>query len=178
MLARKREGDMIDLLGPLGTPFRLDASYTTAILVAGGLGIAPFPLAARELKRLGRETVALVGARTKEDVYTGAVENAHYATDDGSLGFHGTVVRLFEDLIDRTHPAEPKVFACGPNAMLRALAEAAHQRGIKCEISLEGEMACGIGICQGCPVPRARDGKKYALVCTDGPVFQSTEVTW
>jgi dihydroorotate dehydrogenase electron transfer subunit len=93
------------------------------------------------------------------------------ATDDGSEGFRGTVVELLEHTLQAGTPAGPKIFGCGPTAMLRALAGCARERDIPCEVSLEGPMACGIGICQGCPVELAEGENKYALMCTDGPTF-------
>ena len=80
------------------------------------------------------------------------LENPLLATDDGSLGFRGTVVDLLRAELAKRQVLAPKIFACGPTPMLRAVAEFARTKGIPCEVSLEGPMACGIGICQGCPV--------------------------
>jgi len=104
------------------------------------------------------------------------VKRVIVATDDGSRGFHGSVVDLFHATVARNAILRPKIFACGPNRMLSVVAAAARTIGMDCELSLEGEMACGIGICQGCPVERSREGRKYALVCTDGPTFNSRDV--
>ena len=71
---------------------------------------------------------------------------------------------------------DPFIFACGPNAMLEAAQRFALEKDIPCELSLESEMACGVGICQGCPVERKSGDRKYALVCTDGPCFDARDI--
>jgi dihydroorotate dehydrogenase electron transfer subunit len=89
---------------------------------------------------------------------------------------HGTVVDNLKRYLSENKPEHPKIFACGPTRMLKATAELADASGIECELSLEGDMACGMGICQGCPVERADGKKKYSLVCVDGPIFNSHDV--
>jgi dihydroorotate dehydrogenase electron transfer subunit len=116
------------------------------------------------------------GARTASHLYVGPLEDAHVATDDGTKGYHGTVVALLQQALSRRPISRPKIFGCGPNRMLKALSEAALVLGIPCELSLEGDMACGIGICQGCPVETVGRDRKYALVCADGPTFDCREV--
>jgi dihydroorotate dehydrogenase electron transfer subunit len=102
--------------------------------------------------------------------------NIHLATDDGSQGFHGNVVQLLEQFLEHTDIGKAKIFACGPTIMLKVMTELAQRKNLCCEISLEGQMACGVGICQGCPVERTGEEMKYALVCKDGPTFLTTEV--
>jgi dihydroorotate dehydrogenase electron transfer subunit len=171
-LAQTRRGTMLDVLGPLGVPYRLEEeSFDTGVLIAGGLGVAPMPLATRALQKNGKKILTILGGRSSEQVLTDHLENVHVATDDGSRGFHGTVVDLAGKLLAELSPARPKLFACGPTAMLRALAALALRLNLPCEVSLEGAMACGIGICQGCPVELAGSEKKYALMCKDGPTF-------
>ncbi len=175
-LASRRPGDQLDVLGPLGTPFHVDGTFTTALLVGGGLGVAPLPLLTETLARSGKEVVTFLGARTKNQIVTRGLQNVQVSTDDGSAGFRGTVVGLLTSYLDRHETGRSKIFGCGPTPMLRALQTVAIQRELPCEISLEGDMACGIGLCQGCPVERTGEGKKYALVCTDGPAFECREV--
>ncbi|HTY01119.1 MAG TPA: dihydroorotate dehydrogenase electron transfer subunit [Bacteroidota bacterium] len=171
-LAKKREGDLMDVLGPLGVPFVVsDRSYDTALLVAGGLGIAPLPILTRDLLKERKSIRTFVGARSKKHLVTDYLQDVHVATDDGSMGFHGTVVDMLRDNLARAQFARPKIFACGPTAMLRSLAEVARARNIACEVSLEGSMACGFGICQGCPVELTEGPTRYALMCKDGPTF-------
>jgi len=176
MLARKKPGETLNLLGPLGVPFGLDGAYETAVIVAGGLGVAPFPLLANDVRKKGKSMLSFLGARTAAHVTQEYLENVHVATDDGSMGFHGTVVQLLEDFWMKEKPKRTKIFGCGPTRMMKALSEFARGNRVECELSLEGDMACGIGICQGCPVERTSGGKKYSLVCVEGPAFNCNDV--
>ena len=171
MLASKRPGDEIDVLGPLGVPFRYREPYETAILVAGGLGIAPFPFLTDRLEKLGTKIITFVGSRSVLDLRQIDLNNIQRATDDGSDGFHGTVVDCLANYLAAHRVDKPKIFGCGPTKMLSALSQYAQAHNLACEVSLEGDMACGIGICQGCPVEQTNGTRKYALVCTDGPTF-------
>jgi dihydroorotate dehydrogenase electron transfer subunit len=123
------------------------------------------------LSKAGKEIVTFIGARTAAQLVTTHLQNLHIATDDGSRGFCGTVVELLEDAFSRREFVRPKVFGCGPTAMLRALAALTVKHDIACEVSLEGPMACGIGICQGCPVELVGKEEAFGLICKDGPVF-------
>lgn len=169
-------GQTVDLLGPLGKPFSVDGGYQTAVLVGGGLGVAPLPLLTREAQRSGKKVVTFLGARTGRQLFRDGLVDLHVATDDGSEGLRGTVVDLLADHLTKHEVGPAMIFACGPTPMLRALGEFAKTRGIPCELSLEGEMACGIGLCQGCPVEREGGSKRFALVCTEGPTFRAEEV--
>lgn len=171
-MRRKAKGEMLDVMGPLGKPFgTADQGYDTGVLIGGGLGVAPLPLLTSALKGLGKKVVTFLGARTAGHLVTEHLDAARTATDDGSAGFHGTVVDLASATL-RDHPvSRPKIFACGPTPMLRAVASFARASEIPCEVSLEGPMGCGIGICQGCPVEIAGPEKRYALMCKDGPTF-------
>lgn len=176
-MAAQRPGDEIDVLGPLGVPFRYEEAFDTAVVVAGGLGIAPFPFLTDYLeKRKNTRILTFVGSRSVFKIGSLHLQNVISATDDGSMGFRGTVVDCLADYL-RTHtlPA-PKIFGCGPTRMLSGLSTFAQSRGLRCELSLEGDMACGIGICQGCPVERRNGTKKYALVCTEGPTFDCQDI--
>ncbi len=176
ILARKRPGDVLNVLGPLGVPYGIQGDFRNALLIAGGLGVAPMPILTQHLKSLGKHVETFLGARTALHLAVDHLHNVHVATDDGSKGFHGNVVRLAEEYL-REHPANTaKIFACGPTRMLKAVSSFALSAGIECEISLEGEMACGIGICQGCPVELVGGQRKYALVCTDGPAFHCQDI--
>jgi dihydroorotate dehydrogenase electron transfer subunit len=176
MLASKRPGEALDVLGPLGTPFRFEGDYETALIVAGGLGVAPFPFLSAELLKRGKKIATFVGARTATHLATAHLENVRTATDDGSTGFHGTVVQLLVDYLRAHRMRRTKIFGCGPTNMLKALTSAANDAKIDCELSLEGDMACGIGLCQGCPVERRDGSKKYSLVCVEGPTFNANEI--
>jgi dihydroorotate dehydrogenase electron transfer subunit len=176
ILSAKRPGDLLDIIGPLGRPYDLASEFTTAILVAGGLGVAPLPMITSALKDTAKDVVTFLGARSADQLVTTHLTNIRSATDDGSEGYHGTVVDLLRVELNAQSFHSPKIFACGPHPMLRALAALAEERGIVCEISLESSMACGIGICQGCPVEIVGGERKYALICKEGTVFDTRTV--
>lgn len=178
LLAGKKPGDQLDLLGPLGRPFSTGGSFETAILVGGGLGVAALPLLARELAGGNVPLLTFLGARDAGTLVERYLPDALVATDDGSRGFRGTVVEYLRSYLNTHKVSRPKVFACGPTQMLRALSTFTLAAGIPCDISLESAMACGIGICQGCPVELAGAEKKYALVCRDGTVFDAHTLRW
>ena len=175
LLAEKTNSDFIDVLSPLGNGFGLEDDYDKAILIAGGIGSAPFPYVTRFLKNK-KEVVTFIGGRSKENIITHGMANIEIATDDGSVGFHGNVVELFKSKLDKFSNDRIKVFGCGPNPMLRALKELCLAENIHAEISVECAMACGFGICQGCPVENTDEHEKYSLVCKDGPVFNVKDV--
>jgi dihydroorotate dehydrogenase electron transfer subunit len=176
ILSRKQAGDVVDILGPLGRGYSFDDGFDTALLVAGGLGVAPLPILTSRLSRAGRPVLTFLGARTVDQIVSAHLENVHRSTDDGSAGYHGTVVDHLRSFLLSEKCRKPKMFACGPNGMLRNLSLLALDLGIPCEVSLESAMACGIGICQGCVVEHTGGGKKYSLTCTEGPVYNSLAV--
>lgn len=177
VLARKQKGEPIDLLGPLGKPFGVDSpSFEHAVLIAGGMGVAPMPLLSRALRMAGKQVTTFLGARTKSAAVVEGLDTLRLATDDGSAGFHGTVVALAREALAQVAPAKVKLFACGPTPMLRAVKQMALALDLQCEVSLEGAMACGFGICQGCPVETVGGPKKYLLMCKDGPTFDARSV--
>ncbi len=179
LLAEKREGDILDVLGPLGVPFTLDDDrFDTALLVAGGLGVAPMPLTTVDLQRRHKAVRTFVGARDASSLVTRHLHDVRCATDDGSAGSHGNVVALLETELQRSGTARSKIFACGPHAMLKATALLAEKQGIPCEVSMEGPMGCGVGICQGCPVELREASRRYALMCKDGPTFDAQAIRW
>jgi dihydroorotate dehydrogenase electron transfer subunit len=172
VLRAKSPRECIDVIGPLGKPFSVAGEdFETGVLLAGGLGVAPMPMVTRGLRQAGKEVITFLGARTRSALTPFYLDNIHLATDDGSEGYHGTVIDLARQTLAALQVRGPKLFACGPTAMLRAVADLAQETGFPCEVSLEGPMACGFGICQGCPVELKEQEKKYALMCKDGPVF-------
>ncbi len=177
ILSRKRKGDNIDVLGPLGNSFKIDGDYETAIIVAGGIGVAPFPFLSTELIKKGKTIYTLLGFRSSNFKYSSYLKNTQIATDDGSEGFKGNVIQLLEKFFENNKGIKSaKIFACGPTVMLKSLAKHACEKNICCEISLEGQMACGVGICQGCPVEKNNVDMDYALVCKDGPIFLADQI--
>lgn len=176
LLARKVPGDTIGVLGPLGNTFGYEKSFGTAVIVAGGIGVAPFPYLTKELQQREIPVLTFLGARSASRTISSGLVNVQLATDDGTAGYHGTVIGLMEEHFASHTVDDPRIFACGPNPMLKATQDFAAKHGIPCELSLESEMACGIGICQGCPIERTEGERKYALVCTDGPCFDSRDI--
>lgn len=175
ILACKQPGSNVDILGPLGKGFNLDDDYEIAVIVAGGLGSAPFPYVTRKIKET-KNIISFVGGRSKSDIITYALQNVHTSTDDGSMGFKGNVVQLLEQNLDKLSEGKIKIFGCGPNAMLRSLKDFSLRHGFNCEVSTESAMACGFGICQGCPIESTSVTDKYLLICKDGPVFNVKDV--
>jgi len=171
VLQNKQSGDILDVMGPLGNGFSISGSYQKAIIVAGGIGAAPFPFLINQLEKEGKDIHCFSGGRTKNDCITYEMKNTATSTDDGSFGFKGNVVELLSSKIDEFEKNKIKIFGCGPNAMLKSLQNFCITHSIEAEISTESAMACGYGICQGCPIQSATDENKFYLVCKDGPVF-------
>ncbi|NTU57341.1 MAG: dihydroorotate dehydrogenase electron transfer subunit [Chlorobiaceae bacterium] len=174
-------GTPIMVLGPLGNAFGTDTGdFDTALLVSGGIGTAPMLFLEKSLAETGLAFHHLVGGRTRSDLLTRGLSNCSTATDDGSEGFHGNVVELLRDHLASQPPSSRiKVFACGPNPMLKALAGFCRDRGIPCELSLESIMGCGVGICYGCMVElNNADGEKESiLLCREGPIVDGNRFT-
>ena len=176
ILSVKQKDDKLDVIGPLGCPFTAKGEYDTALLVGGGLGVAPLPILSATVKKTQKKIETFLGARNRDQLVTQHLTNVHLATDDGSIGFEGTVIQLLENYLKKSEYSKPKIFGCGPNAMLKNLSDLAKRYKIPCEVSLESAMACGIGLCQGCPVETVNGEKKYTLVCTGGPVFDAQTI--
>lgn len=173
-LANSNIGNKFDVIGPLGNGFTFNENFENAIFVGGGLGIAPFPFLSRFLST--KKIYTYIGARNKDYIVTYGLENIKIATDDGSAGFHGNVVELLKDDLQKNlFVGSVKIFGCGPTPMLRALKLLCEEFNLSCEVSTEAAMACGFGICQGCPI-QTFDTNGYKLVCKDGPVFNIKDV--
>ena len=156
-------GHRVSCLGPLGRGFEMTGSGV--VLVSGGLGVAPMPLAVRDARAAGMEVTWVHGARTAAELCAEADgDRVIWATDDGSQGFHGTAVVAAPDA--------DLVLACGPNPMLAAAAE----RWPHAQVAVETYMGCGTGVCLGCAVPLHRGG--YDRACTEGPVYRAGDVDW
>ena len=184
-LADLRPGEVAQCLGPLGVPFTAPAAGREALLVAGGYGIAPFHLFCRELSAAGRRARVFYGGRTAGDLQIRDAFDALgvpliAATDDGSLGHRGRVTEPLEAHL-AAHGDGFQIYACGPDAMLHAVAQVAARRGIPAQVSLDPWMGCGLGTCLGCVVrmQSAKDLRpRYRCACTEGPVFDAREVVW
>lgn len=184
-LAGQPVGARLATLGPLGNGFRLPPADARPVLVSGGIGIAIFPFLVETLAKARRRAPILVyGARTKDDLAALGFFRARrvpmrLATEDGSAGVRGFVTRLLEPLLAAAQEAaQLDLFVCGPTPMLQAVAAMAAQAGVPCQLALESQMPCGIGVCLGCVVrcPGDDQGPMFRRVCTEGPVFRAGEV--
>jgi dihydroorotate dehydrogenase electron transfer subunit len=184
ILSRKKSGDPLDLIGPLGKGFTVSGGMKgrRAYLAGGGRGIAPLYFLARELGARGVLTTVFYGGRRLADIplrdkFEKAGTGLHCSTDDGSFGFAGLVTELVNRELGRTNP--DIVYACGPDAMMKALAALAAKHKVPSELSLESVMGCGIGACWGC-VHRVKNesGDGWTKICEEGPVFPGERILW
>ncbi|AZZ39582.1 dihydroorotate dehydrogenase electron transfer subunit [Acidipropionibacterium jensenii] len=179
-LAGQPVGSQIDVLGPLGHGFDLDAvpAGGRALLVGGGVGVPPLYLLARRLVERGVQVQMRLGFRDAGDLFLieefARLGEVLISTDDGSAGARGTVADLAGD--PRALAFTPDgVFACGPLPMLRHV-QAAFGTVVCTQLSLEERMACGVGACYACVVTDAADRDHQHRICWDGPVFRAEEV--
>jgi dihydroorotate dehydrogenase electron transfer subunit len=174
----------VDLIGPLGNGFTLPPlpSSASIILIGGGVGVASLYSLAEVMK--DRKLFVFIGGRTREDIL--CVEDfkkfnsaIFIATEDGSLGFKGTVVDLF--LTQRkkfNRKSQHYLYACGPIAMFKTLSKSFKSKNIICQASLETRMGCGFGACWGCVVKTTHPQTPYQRVCKEGPVFYLENILW
>lgn len=175
-LARLSEGTEVDCLGPLGSEFEMPAAERRPVIVAGGVGIAPFVAFCRALRGAGRDATVLLGGRTAHDLYLreefeALGMNVRCTTEDGSFGDKGLVTSLLEEEL-RGVPVQ--LYSCGPTPMLVKVAEIARRYGAPHQVSLERRMGCGMGCCLGCVVYTT----EYVRCCTEGPVFDADAIQW
>ncbi len=172
-------GDCLDVVGPLGRGFRLAGPSERVVIAGGGIGVAPLVFLARQLvrKRGGAGGMAaFVGAGSENEVIgvdefrALGIEPVVTTTDDGSCGLQCRVTEPLDGYIERQCP--DMVYACGPTAMLRCVAQLASEHRIACQVSVETMMACGMGACLGCAMKSTAPGV-YLHACTDGPVFDA-----
>lgn len=170
-------GKRISIVYPLGKSFTYPDPSDKILLIGGGSGVAPMLFLAKESGLLVEKVDILLGARTKEDHVDvnsySDYANLHYASEDGSLGEKGFVTQ--HSVFTQNLNAYDKIYACGPDGMMRAIAKEAKTAGVFCEVSLENLMACGFGVCLCCIEPT---NKGNQCVCTEGPVFNINELKW
>lgn len=187
LLSERKPGESLDIIAPLGNGFKPPKSPDRngiSVVIAGGIGVAPVLALAESLK--GNKYV-LIGARKKshvlcENEFKKAGAKVLVSTDDGSKGRKGLVTDLLKDLLSKSSArnAVPYIYACGPNIMLKAVWEIAKDKNIPCQFSFEEHMACGVGVCLGCPI-KVRKGlidTEYKMICKDGPVFKGEDIAW
>lgn len=175
-LSMRKTGEELDILGPLGNGFNIDNKKNKAILVAGGIGVAPLTFLAKELIQKGKEVYMIVGAKTDcvllcDDQLLSDGCKIKSCTEDGTAGQKGLVT----DLLTPIDLQLTDIYTCGPKSMMKEVAKIAKQKKVNCQVSLEEKMACGIGACLGCSI-LTRKGMK--MVCKDGPVFNAEDIIW
>jgi dihydroorotate dehydrogenase electron transfer subunit len=178
-LSELRTGDDLDCFGPLGRGFRVPHGRDVHhIMVAGGIGVAPFYALGKVIRSAPGLKALLYGAATKRHLvclreFREACMRVETMTvKDGPR--KGFVTRLLEDYLERT-PGPWQLYACGPTPMLKAVWALALARGIPCQLSLETPMACGMGLCKGCSFPR-RGAEGFTLTCREGPVYEAAAI--
>lgn len=182
-LARRRAGDTIDVVAPLGRPFALPRDATGCVLVGGGYGAAPLLSLADALRTRGCRVHAVLGAATDERLF-GALEmrrrcdSLAITTEDGSAGHRGRVTDVLPGVLTRTR--SEVVYACGPMGMLASVTDVAGVHGAVTQTAVEESMACGIGVCMTCVLPVIGDDGLTRMVrsCVEGPVFRGDRVRW
>jgi dihydroorotate dehydrogenase electron transfer subunit len=183
-VTRRRPGDELDLVGPLGRPFPPPGAGSAAVLVGGGYGSAPMGWWARVLRDHGVRVAAVLGAGDAARLF-GVDDAAKVAdpllvtTDDGSAGVRGRVTDVLPGLLTRAGPGA-HVYACGPMAMLRAVTEVALAHQARPWCTVEESMACGVGVCMTCVLPvRWADGvTRMTRTCVEGPTLDGAAVRW
>jgi dihydroorotate dehydrogenase electron transfer subunit len=170
-LSKLKAGDTLNLIYPLGNSFSLPGGEK-ALLIGGGVGIAPMLMLVKLLQEKGFKPDVLIGGRTSNDIIEPdkykAFGEVFITTDDGSAGEKGMVTQ--HSLFSGKVKEYSAIYACGPDPMMKAVARVAESHDIPCEISLENTMACGIGACLCCVVETI-DGNK--TTCIEGPVFDT-----
>jgi len=199
LLARWSAGDYLEIWGPLGNGFPLP-SFSTLLMVAGGIGYTPFMAVGREATGHGRygspprqaqpvkRAQLLFGVRTAEFLpddlhrFKDVGVEVQTISDDGSTGHQGLATDLLLKELDKVDPHETAVYCCGPEALMKAVADICVVRRVPCYLSLETPMACGLGLCYSCVV-RVRDDLEseewdYHRACIEGPVFDARRIVF
>lgn len=177
ILSQKKLNDYVDILGPLGNGFNLTFNEKKTVIISGGLGAAPFPYLTKELLNRDKEIITIVGGRSSQDIIKHGLTNLFITTEDGSEGLKGNVIDCLKDINNLLFETQYRVFTCGPNGMIRAIKKYFADNKIVVEASVESAMACGFGICQGCPIEHVQSEDTYKLICKDGPVFNLSDIT-
>jgi dihydroorotate dehydrogenase electron transfer subunit len=174
-LSQRKEGDSIDLFGPLGNGFSINHSTKNLLLVAGGIGIAPLRFLADEAAKQEKDITLLLGAPTSGHLYPESLLppgiRLARTTEDGRAGEKGMITNLIPKYIDWAD----QIFACGPLAMYKTMSRMPELKNKPVQVSLEVRMGCGLGICYACTI---KTGQGLRQVCKDGPVFELNDVYW
>lgn len=179
LLSKKKEGDKIDIIGPLGNGTFKFEEYKNLAIIGGGIGIFPLYELAKQSRDLEKEVHTYLGFRNKnlvtlEDEFEQVSNTLTITTDDGSYQNSGFAINYLEKDLEKNNI--DCIYACGPLPMLRAVKKFAEEKNIPCQLSLEEKMGCGMGVCLGCAVKTAsstKENPQYVHVCKAGPVFDS-----
>ncbi|MBI2821165.1 MAG: dihydroorotate dehydrogenase electron transfer subunit [Acidobacteria bacterium] len=176
-MSRFKPGDRIRMIGPLGNQFLLHPARR-AVMVAGGVGIAPFYLLAQKLVPRGVQPVLFYGARSRNDLVTlqdflDLGVEVHAATEDGSYGHQGLITAALSPYLREQSGCD--LMACGPTPMLAALSDLARRHQIPLQVSVECYMGCGFGACFGCALETVEG---LRLACRYGPIFDGHKLVW
>jgi dihydroorotate dehydrogenase electron transfer subunit len=180
-MSEMKAGNVLDVLGPLGTGFSYPEGIRDAFLVAGGIGVAPLYYLAIDLAghRDVRSKVFLGGCSAEDILCQEDFESigaeVFVTTEDCSLGDRGLVTQQVQTAVEGDGKPD-MIYACGPHAMLKTLTDMAEAHDVPCQVSMETMMACGFGVCLGCAVKEAGKGEGYLHACTQGPVFDSRAI--
>ena len=201
LLSKKKKGDTVRILGPLGNGFT-PSSRGHVALAGGGVGIPPLYHLAESLVKanasMKKKIHVFLGARDKtlllcEKDFQKLGVNVKVATDDGSKGQKGYVTALLEEFLKNNRASSSQIHTCGPTPMLKAVSALAGKFNVPCEVSVEVPMACGFGACLGCAIKVCSDTKtdgprvvgapknenfRFAIACTEGPVFKAEDILW
>ncbi len=161
-------GEAVGVRGPFGNPF--SPTSGSALIVAGGIGIAPMMFLYDFLERCGAKVRVIYGVKSREELLpVGRFEDLTVTTEDGSAGMEGTVL---DALKAENLDGYDRIYACGPHGMIEALVDLFEKRNVieKTEFSLERYMRCGIGVCGSCVIDNG------LRVCADGPVFSGRQL--
>ena len=174
-LSELAPGEILNLIYPLGNSFTDPSDGESVLLVGGGVGVAPLLFMGKHLLSIGCKPDWLLGFRNRERIIDleeyKKIGDVYLTTEDGSEGEKGYVTG--HSVLSARH--YDRVYCCGPDAMMKAVGAFCRNNGINCEVSLENLMACGIGICLCCIVSTVRGN---ICTCTEGPVFNITELKW
>lgn len=182
ILSKKTEGDLIDIVGPLGYgTFKYD-NYQNIAVIGGGIGVFPLYELSKNAKNDGKNVNIYLGFRNKdfvvlENEFKSVSDKLVITTDDGTYAEKGFAIDFLKQDVEMGKI--DCIYACGPLPMLKAVRNYAIEKNIPCQISLEEKMACGMGVCLGCAVKTAKssqDNPEYWHVCKAGPVFEAKEV--
>ena len=179
LLSKRKEGDYIDIIGPLGNGNFKFEQYKNLAIIGGGIGIFPLYELAKEAKENNKNVYTYLGFRnvdlvTLENEFENISNQLTVTTDDGSYKNSGFAINYLEQDLEKNKI--DCIYACGPLPMLRAVKKLAEEENIMCQISLEEKMGCGLGACLGCAVKTSAssiENPEYIHVCKAGPVFDS-----